>query len=162
MSTLKAIDSLVEIRLWDLEVSTVSDGLDGEDEGLSSEHSELTHHLPWMGHKQADGFLLVNHPLVDMQTARQDKVQTYILKRWKEEEIEITEREKDTNNFAVLPDRFFFVVIQLLYLLYFITILATITTDLQRLNTELDRVKIEVRPEPDFLTFVLLYKKCIQ
>lgn len=108
MSTLKAIDSLVEIRLWDLEVSTVSDGLDGEDEGLSSEHSELTHHLPWMGHKQADGFLLVNHPLVDMQTARQDKVQTYILKRWKEEEIEITEREKDTNNFAVLPDRFFF------------------------------------------------------
>lgn len=76
--------SLVEIRFWDLEVSTVSDGFDGENEGLSGEHSELTHHLPHMGHKQADGFLLVNHPLVDMQATRQDKVQTHILGEWKE------------------------------------------------------------------------------
>lgn len=78
------IDSLIEIRLWDLEVSAVSDSLDGEDEGLSSEDSELTHHLPRVGHKQADSLLLANHPLVDMQATRQDKVQTHILRGWKE------------------------------------------------------------------------------
>lgn len=77
---LKEIDSLVEIWLWDLDISTLSDGFDGEDEGLSSEHSELAHHLPRVGHKQADGLLLVNHSLVDMQTTWQDKVETCILK----------------------------------------------------------------------------------
>lgn len=92
-------DSLVEIRLWDLEVSTVPDGLDGEDEGLSSEHSELAHHLPRVGHKQADGLLLVNHPLVDMQTTRQDKVQTHVLTEGKEEEIEKTESGKEKKMF---------------------------------------------------------------
>lgn len=104
--TFKAINSLVEIWLWDLEVSTVSDGLDGEDEGLSSEHSELAHHLPRVGHKQADGFLLVNHPLVDVQTTRQDEVQTHILKEWNEKEMEKTETGEDNKNFAVLSDTF--------------------------------------------------------
>ncbi|TNN62131.1 hypothetical protein EYF80_027621 [Liparis tanakae] len=72
---------VVERSLWQFDqlcvphsVDGVADGLDGEDEGLSSEHRELAHHLPRVGHKQADGFLLVNHPLVDMKTPRQDKV----------------------------------------------------------------------------------------
>lgn len=72
---------LIEIRLGDFEVSTISHSLDGEYEGFSSEHSELTHHLPWMGYKQTHCLLLVDHALVDMQTTRQDKVQTHILKK---------------------------------------------------------------------------------
>lgn len=96
-----SFNSLVEIRLWDLEVSTVSDGLDGEDEWLSGEDSELAHHLPRVGHKQADGFLLVNHPLVHVQTTRQDKVQTHVLREWNEREMEKTKTGEDKQNFAV-------------------------------------------------------------
>lgn len=71
--------SLIKIWLWHLEVSTVSNSLDCEDERFSSEHSQLAHHLSREGHKQTDGLLLVNHSLVDVQTTRQDKVQTDIL-----------------------------------------------------------------------------------
>lgn len=74
-------DSLIEIWLWDLQVGAVTDCLDGKDKGLSSEHGKLAYHFPRVGDKQADCFLLVDHPLVDMQTTRQDKVQTYILIR---------------------------------------------------------------------------------
>lgn len=49
--TVKSWYSLVEIRLWDLEVSAVPDGFDGENEGFSGEHSKLAYHLPRVGHK---------------------------------------------------------------------------------------------------------------
>lgn len=76
-------DSLIEVWLWDPHVSTVSDCLYSKNKGLSSEHSELAYHLSWVGHKQADGLLFVDHPLVDMQATRQDKVQTCILHKLK-------------------------------------------------------------------------------
>ena len=124
LSALNAIDSLVEIRLWDLEVSAVSDGLDGEDEGLSGEHGELTHHLPRVGHEQADGLLLVDHPLVDMQTTRQDEVQTHVLNEWREgEKLEKTEICMDKNDFAVLSDTFKLVLRWFGYYIYYIWLL---------------------------------------
>lgn len=83
---IRTTDSLVEVRLWDLEVSTVSERLDGEDEGLSGEHGQLTHHLPWVGDKQADILLLADHPLVDVEATREDEVQTHVLGERKEEE----------------------------------------------------------------------------
>ena len=103
-STLKMIVLLVEIRFWNLEVSAVSDSLDGEDEGFSGEHGQLAHHLPRVGHKQAHSLLLVDHPLVDVQTARQDKVQTHVLEQQKGEEGEKanTERRVRTTLFYIL------------------------------------------------------------
>lgn len=78
-SAAKVNNLLIEIWLWDLQVSAVSDSLYGKDKGLSSEHSQLAYHLSWVGHKQAHGLLFVDHPLVDMQATRQDEVQTHVL-----------------------------------------------------------------------------------
>lgn len=97
----RTTDSLVEVRLWDLEVSTVSERLDGEDEGLSGEHGQLTHHLPRVGDKQADVLLLADHPLVDMEATREDKVQTHVLGEWKEEE----EKRREENTEEILLSR---------------------------------------------------------
>lgn len=72
-------DSLVEVGLGDLEEGAVAHGLDGEDERLAGEHGQLAHHLPGLRHEQTDCLLLVNHPLVGVQAARQHKVQTHVL-----------------------------------------------------------------------------------
>jgi len=66
--------SLVEIRLGDLEEGAVAHGLDGEHEWLPGEHSKLAHHLPRLGDKQTHRLLLVDHALVDVQTAGQDEM----------------------------------------------------------------------------------------
>lgn len=76
---LRRCDSLIEIRLGDLEEGAVTVGFDGEDEGLSGEHSELSHHLARLRQEQADVLGLVDHALVDVEAAPEHKVEAHVL-----------------------------------------------------------------------------------
>lgn len=72
---------LVEVGFGDLKESAVTVGFDGEDKRLPREHGQLAHHLPRLSQEEAHIFSLVNHPLIDMKAAPQDKVQADILPR---------------------------------------------------------------------------------
>lgn len=73
--------SLVEVGFGDLEEGAITLSFDSEDERLSCENSQLTYHLTRLGHKQTHCFLLIDHLLIDVKTAREDKMQTHILKK---------------------------------------------------------------------------------
>lgn len=72
-------DSLIEIRFGDPEEGAVAKCTDSEDERLSGQHGQLTHHLTRLRHEQANVLLLVDHALIHVQAARQHKMKTHIL-----------------------------------------------------------------------------------
>lgn len=74
-------NSLIEMGLGDGEEAAVSVGLDGEDQGLPSEHSELAHQLPRVGDEEAGVLLRVNLPLVHMEHPRDHKANIDILEQ---------------------------------------------------------------------------------
>lgn len=74
-------DSLIEMGLGDGEEAAVSVGLDGEDQWLTSEDSELAHELPGVGDEEAGVLLRVNLPLVHMEHPRDHKANIDILEQ---------------------------------------------------------------------------------
>lgn len=72
---------LIEVGFGDPQEGTVSLGTQCEDEGFPGEHRQLSHQLPWLGHKQAHFLSLVNHSLVHVQASPEHKVQAHILGR---------------------------------------------------------------------------------
>lgn len=70
---------LVEVGLGYGEEAAVSVSSHGEDEGLPREHSQVTHHLPRVGHKEQGVLLAVYHALINMERPRDDELHTRIL-----------------------------------------------------------------------------------
>lgn len=60
-------DSLIEVGLRDGQEAAVSVGFDGEHQGLSGEHCQLSHHLPRVCEEEAGILQAVDLLLVDMQ-----------------------------------------------------------------------------------------------
>lgn len=73
-------DSLVEVCFGDGQEAAVSLGPHGEDEGLSGQHGQLAHQLPGVRHKQARLLLAVDHALVDVEQARDHKLDAHLLR----------------------------------------------------------------------------------
>lgn len=74
-------NSLIEMGLGDGEEAAVPVGLDGEDQGLPSEDSQLAHQLPGVGDEQAGVLLRVNLPLVHVEHPRDHKANIDILEK---------------------------------------------------------------------------------
>lgn len=74
-------NSLIKMRLGDGEEAAVSVGLDGEDQWLPSEDSELAHELPGVGDEEAGVLLRVNLPLVHVEHPRDHKANIDILEQ---------------------------------------------------------------------------------
>lgn len=58
---------LIEVSLGYGEEGAISVSLDGEDEGLTREDSQVTHHLARVGDKQKGLIVAVNHTLVNVE-----------------------------------------------------------------------------------------------
>lgn len=52
----------------------------GKNQGLSRQHGQLTDKLSRVSHEQTRLLLSIDHPLVHMQRARDDKLHTHFLK----------------------------------------------------------------------------------
>ena len=65
----------------DGEEAAVSLGSNGEYERLSGQDGELTDELTGVRHKQSRLFFAVDHPLVDVEEARNHKLDAHFLKR---------------------------------------------------------------------------------
>lgn len=74
-------DWLVEVGFGDGEEAAVSLGSDSEYERLSGQDGELTDQLPRVRHKQPRLFFTVNHPLVNMEEARNHKLDANLLQQ---------------------------------------------------------------------------------
>lgn len=61
--------------------TAVSLGSNGEYERLSGQDGELTHELSGMRHKQSRLFFAVNLPLVNVEEARNHKLDAHLLKQ---------------------------------------------------------------------------------
>ena len=79
-------DWLIEVGFGNGEEAAVSLGPDSEYEGLPGQDSKLTDKLARVCHKQACLLLTVNHPLVNMEEARNHKLDAYLLKHQEEKE----------------------------------------------------------------------------
>lgn len=71
------------------EEAAVSLGANGEYERLSSQDGELTNKLSRVCQKQTCLFFAVDHPLVNMEEARDDKLDAHLLKHQEERRAQI-------------------------------------------------------------------------
>lgn len=77
-------DWLVEVGFGNGEEAAVSLGSNRKYERLSSQHSELTHKLSRMRHKQTSFFFTINHPLINMKEAGDHKLDAHFLENKQE------------------------------------------------------------------------------
>lgn len=84
--------------LGDGEEAAVSVGLDGENQWLPSEDSELAHQLPRVGDEKAGVLLRVNLPLVHVEHPRDHKTNIDILEQ--------TGKKKEIKELNKNPPRF--------------------------------------------------------
>lgn len=90
--------SLVEVRFGDRQEAAVSHRSDSEDEGFTSQHGELADQLTGVGHKQPRLDFTVDHPLVNVEEARNNKQDAHLLKN------DRTDRHLLTNILSSLPN----------------------------------------------------------
>lgn len=74
-------NSLIEMGLRNRQEAAVPISLDGENQGLPSQDSELSHKFSWMGNEQAGVLLGVYLPLVYMKHPRDHKANVNILEK---------------------------------------------------------------------------------
>lgn len=77
-------DWLIKVGFGNGEEAAVSLGSNSEYEGLSSKDSKLTDKLSGVRHKQTCFFFSVNHPLVNVEEARNHKLNANLLKHREE------------------------------------------------------------------------------
>lgn len=79
-------DLLIKVSFGNGEEAAVPLGSDSEYEGLSSQDGKLTDKLSGVCHKQACLLFTVNHPLVNVEEARNHKLDAHLLKHQEEKE----------------------------------------------------------------------------
>lgn len=79
-SSARLCDRLVKVGFGDGQEAAVSLGSDGEYEGLSGEDGQLAHQLARVRHEEPRLLFTVDHPLINVEEARDDKLDAHLLK----------------------------------------------------------------------------------
>lgn len=101
-------NSLIEMGLRNRQEAAVPISLDGENQGLPSQDSELSHKFSWMGNEQAGVLLRVYLPLVHMKHPRDHKANVNILEKTETEPNKIpTDFKSNYRNDSIIMTNLF-------------------------------------------------------